>query len=119
MASISKISEWFDRGVAQGATYMIVACDTFDYEDYPVFCKHDNETLDKYQELSGKNMQKVMEVYDLLANKKEQMNTPRVFRLPERLVGMSDMVKNELGELAQRAAAGDAQDDPQSAPDRP
>lgn len=27
-----EISEWFDRGVKEGATHMIVVCDTFDYE---------------------------------------------------------------------------------------
>ena len=36
-ATRDEILAWFDRGAALGATHMIVVCDTFSYEDYPVF----------------------------------------------------------------------------------
>ena len=82
MTTKEEISEWFDNGVKQGFEFMLVACDTFDWSDYPVYC-----TLSKYNEtysqiISG-GMQKLMEVYDLKENKKEQLDEYRCWRLPK------------------------------------
>lgn len=63
--------------------YMLVVCDTFDYDDYPVFTDSDAECLARYR--NPGNMQRVMEVYDLHASKAEQMNERRVMRLPNEM----------------------------------
>ena len=34
-----RIREWIERGQEEGATHVIVVCDTFDWEDYPVMVK--------------------------------------------------------------------------------
>jgi hypothetical protein len=81
-ASREDISGWFDSGVADGATHMIVVCDTFDHDDYPIFCKGAAACLDQYKGHHNVNMQRVMEVYDLHADKTEQLNEPRAMRLP-------------------------------------
>lgn len=83
MTSKTEIENWFDRGVKQGATHMIVVCDTFDHEDYPAYANDDVEALEKHKHFNGQNMQRVMEVYDLRCNKSEQMNERRVMRLPK------------------------------------
>ena len=57
MTTISEIEEWYDEGIKTNKKYMFVICDTFDYEDYPVFTDNIN-----YEE---GEMQEVMEVYDL------------------------------------------------------
>ena len=77
-----EISEWFDEGVRQGATHMVVVCDTFAYEDYPVYVKPTENVYDVYDKNGGDkgendNMQRVMEVYDLRADKAEQVNATR------------------------------------------
>ena len=83
MTTRDEISEWFDRGVKKGATHMIVVCDTYEHDDYPVYVSggHD-EARRKYNEyLHGTHsMQKVMEVYNLSADKAEQMGERRCFR---------------------------------------
>lgn len=76
------ISEWFDRGVGQKAAYLLVVCDTFDHEDYPVFANSADECREKYKHYNGPNMQKVMEVYDLAAPRQEQISSHRTMRLP-------------------------------------
>lgn len=81
-ATKDEISSWFDRGVAQKATHMIVVCDTFDYEDYPCFASSDADAIEQHSYYDGKNMQRVMEVYDLRAGKAEQMSERRAMRLP-------------------------------------
>jgi hypothetical protein len=60
-ATYERISGWFDRGVAQGATHLVVVCDTFDYEDYPVFVKPGEDAREVVTSNNGRNMR---EPYD-------------------------------------------------------
>jgi hypothetical protein len=39
---------WITRGQEQKAAYLISVCDTFDYDDYPVFVM-ENENLEKLE----------------------------------------------------------------------
>ncbi len=60
---------------------MIVVCDSFDHEDYPVYVDPGEDFWDVFAEYSGKNMQRIMEVYDLQKPWTQQidgrvMNTP-------------------------------------------
>ena len=84
MTTPQDLSSWFDNGVKQGATHMLVVCDTFDYEDYPVYSNGQKDTLDKYSYYNGSNMQKVMEVYDLAMSKDSQMKEHRALHLPRK-----------------------------------
>lgn len=74
-----EIREWLARGKAEGATHMIVVVDTFDYEDYPVFVKPDQDVRKVHEEYNGKNMQRVMEVYSYKKDLEEQIAQGRVF----------------------------------------
>lgn len=73
----STISKWFDEGIELKATHMIVVCDTFDYEDYPVYVMPDQDVW--LIEKSIGAMQRVMEVYNLSDSKEEQIKAGRVF----------------------------------------
>jgi hypothetical protein len=78
-ASKEDISGWFDEGVKKKCTHMIVVCDTYDWDDYPVFVTVNENVKTIYEQYNGKNMQKVMEVYDLKKDKKLQLGSGRVF----------------------------------------
>ena len=79
-ASKEDISRWFEEGIASGATHVIVVCDTFDHEDYPVFVDSGNEDVHaRASEFDGKHMQRVMEVYSLSLDKAEQMGERSAF----------------------------------------
>lgn len=54
-------------------SHMIVVCDTFDYEDYPVHVERTENIHDKIREYS-ENMQKIMEVYNYDLDLDEQLN---------------------------------------------
>ena len=77
--STQEIRNWFNQGTRIGATHMIVVCDTFDYEDYPAYVMLDDDVHTMHDEIDGKNMQKVMEVYNLSMNREEQLSQHRVF----------------------------------------
>jgi len=74
------IREWFERGVEQGATHLIVVCDTFNYEDYPVYVEKGQDAKKVYEAHNGPNMQRVMEVYNLSQDMEEQLNEHRSMR---------------------------------------
>ena len=78
-ASKSDLIGWFKCGVAQGATHMIVVCDTFDYHDFPVYVTPDQNVLEEEKKYAGVNMQKVMEVYNLAMSMDAQMAQRRAF----------------------------------------
>lgn len=65
MTSRAEIKEWFEEAEQEGATHMIVVCDTFDYEDYPVFVMEGEDPREAADKYDNKNMQKIMEVYSI------------------------------------------------------
>jgi hypothetical protein len=79
-ATKCEIGNWFDYGVQQGATHMIVASDLFDYEDFPVFVKPSQDVNETYKQYTnGEKMLTVMEVYNLSQDKALQMDQRRAF----------------------------------------
>lgn len=63
MTTPTEIRGWVEEGKAAGATHVIIVCDTFDWEDYPVFVSPHEDARTVYERYHGRNMQKVMEVY--------------------------------------------------------
>ncbi|TSC59680.1 MAG: hypothetical protein LiPW15_700 [Parcubacteria group bacterium LiPW_15] len=54
------IARWLNQAKKDGATHLIVVCDTFDHEDYPVSVLPGKDVRKVYAEYDGKNMQRVM-----------------------------------------------------------
>lgn len=79
MTTKEDIKGWLRRGAAEGATHLIVACDTFSDDDYPVFVPPGESVAEKAEEHNGKNMQEVMEVYDLSMDFGKQLAERRAF----------------------------------------
>lgn len=80
--TIADLKYWHETGVTQGKTHMIIVCDTFDWEDYPVYAESPKDCMEKYRQYGpgNTNMQKVMEVYDL--SKPFVEHAQRVWDLP-------------------------------------
>lgn len=80
VATRADLRRWFDDGVAQGKARMIVWVDQFDYGDYPEYTDKTGNMLRAYiGDNDGKNMQKMMEVYDLTADPEPQLAADRVW----------------------------------------
>lgn len=73
------IARWL-RNAPDGSSHMLVVCDTYDYEDYPVYVKGREEYESKFPLDS---MQRLMEVYDLGVSHKDQLNEHRAMHPPE------------------------------------
>jgi hypothetical protein len=76
MTTKDDIRNWFDRGVSLGKDIMIVLCDPFDYEQYPIYTDA-AEYEQKYQDLGNVLVSGVMRVYDLTQSKDVQLAEPR------------------------------------------
>ena len=77
--SVDMIRQWLKEGKKQGATHTLIATDTFDHDDYPVYVMPGTDVRTKYSEYNGPNMQKVMEVYAHHEDHEKQLAIPRNF----------------------------------------
>lgn len=75
----NQIREWFLRGKEDGATHMIIGCDTFDHSDFPVFVMPAEDVHEIEAKLRAHPMQTVLEVYHLGMDVDEQLAKGRVF----------------------------------------
>lgn len=80
MTNKAEIKEWLARREPHH-THMVVVCDTWDWTDYPVFTDDPRKIVDEHHH---KNMEKVMEVYDLNGDLEAQLNEHRAWHLPTR-----------------------------------
>jgi hypothetical protein len=76
-ASRADIESWFNSGVAEGHTHMVVVCDTFDHEDFPAYFDSAEDAREKVAKPSS--MERIMEVYYLKDPLDEQINQHRCF----------------------------------------
>ena len=78
MTSRQDIKDWISRA-SEKDTHMLVVCDTYDHDDYPVFVTDADDAKKKADEYNGKSMQRVMEVYNLKMPIDAQLNESRAF----------------------------------------
>jgi hypothetical protein len=65
---------------------MLVVCDTFSYEDYPIYVPGDvkqngtvvSDIQTAYDYVHGRDMRKVMEVFDLTTGGEEKIDEPGI-----------------------------------------
>ena len=81
---VEDLKRMYEFGKKSDKEFMIVVCDTFDYDDYPIYTGV-NDFQDLYKEYDGKNMQKIMEVYDL-SIPFEKQKFGRVYNTPEKRI---------------------------------
>jgi hypothetical protein len=59
------VEAWIKEGRRKKATHLVVVCDSFSYEDYPVFVSKNENLHDILRKYNGPNMQRLMEVIEL------------------------------------------------------
>lgn len=73
------IESWLKREKAVESDYMLVVCDTFDYEDYPVYVS--KEDLEKAIQQYSSNMQTIAEIYNLSLDIDAQLAERRAWHI--------------------------------------
>jgi len=75
------IRRWLLEGQKDGATHVIVVCDTFDYEDYPVCVMPNQNVEERVKYYQSASMQRVMEVYNLSLDLESQLEERRAYHV--------------------------------------
>lgn len=65
VATRQEVNEWIEEGRQKKARWIISVCDTFDYEDYPVFVNVDESLKEKIRYYMTANMQTINEIISL------------------------------------------------------
>lgn len=60
---------------------MLVVCDTFEYDEFPVYVRPDEISQLVYERYEGQNMQRVLEIYDLKADIEAQIALNRAWSI--------------------------------------
>ncbi len=61
-ATRKDVDGWIEAAKEIGATHIISVCDTFSYDDYPVYVMPGEDLEKKKIEYNGKEMQRINEV---------------------------------------------------------
>lgn len=75
----SQILIWLDRAKKEGATHLMVVCDTYDWDDYPVNVMPGQDVHEAYAKYDNHDMQKVLEIYNLGMDIEKQLSEHRSF----------------------------------------
>ncbi len=81
MTTRDEIREWFEHPWIQGPTHMIVVCDTYDWEDYPVYVKPTESPREVLNSYINDSMSKVMEVYSYSLDIESQLAEHRAWHI--------------------------------------
>lgn len=76
-ATLQDIQGWLERAKQLKATHLIVAVDTYDHDNYPVYVTEDENVHDEYDKIIGSSMQGVDEVYNMSMDIEAQLKERR------------------------------------------
>lgn len=80
-ATREEIHHWLVNAQQEKATHVIIACDTFDWTDYPVSVLLDQQVEEEIKKLQSIAMQKVVEVYSLDLSLEQQLDQIRAWNI--------------------------------------
>lgn len=88
-----EIRTWLEAGKRLGATHVITVCDTFDWDDYPVYVMPGQSARDLVSQHEKMEMQQVMECYSLAHDIEAQLKEDVAMHVEEEEMTIS----NDLG----------------------
>ncbi len=80
-AKLQDIRGYVERGQKNGSTHVIIACDTFDNDNYPVFVSPTENVREKIDDINKAKMQRIDEVYNLQIPIEPQLEAPYSYNL--------------------------------------
>ncbi|MHA1169742.1 MAG: hypothetical protein ACTSRU_18085 [Candidatus Hodarchaeales archaeon] len=80
-ASKGDIERWLESAKEKGATHLIVAVDTYDHDNYPVYVGPNEKIQEKIQRIDSGNMQGIDEVYNMSIDIDKQLSEFRAWNL--------------------------------------
>lgn len=75
-ATRQEIKEWLEEAKRKGSTHLIVACDTFDYDNYPIYISPQQDGVKEFEAIFDESTT-VDEVYNLSMDIEAQLKEIR------------------------------------------
>ena len=69
-ATRADVDRWIEQAKSKNLPFILSVCDTFDWDDYPVYCKDKNDLIMQYEAHNGTNMQRINEIIQILEDGK-------------------------------------------------
>lgn len=79
-ATLQDIQRWLVEAKENGATHLIVALDTFNYNNYPVYVSSDEDVRNEIKRIESCK-QRIDEVYNMSMDIDEQLSQGRVYNI--------------------------------------
>ena len=80
-ATLQDIQGWLDEAKKDNATHLIIAVDTYDHENYPVYVTSDENIQKEIERIENASMQNIDEVYKMSMSIDEQLSEHRAFHI--------------------------------------
>jgi len=76
-ATREDIISWLERAKELNSTHLIIAVDTYDFDNYPVYVTSNENVEEEYDKIIKSSMQRVDEVYNMSLNIEDQLKERR------------------------------------------
>jgi gamma-glutamylcyclotransferase (GGCT)/AIG2-like uncharacterized protein YtfP len=76
-ATREDINGWLKRAKELNSTHLIIALDTYDFDNYPVYVTSDKNVQEEYNKIIESSMQRVDEVYNMSLSIEDQLKERR------------------------------------------
>lgn len=73
------IRKWVQQAFKEGCSHLIIVCDDFSHEDYPVKVFETENIEEKMKQYNFNNMQRIMEIYSMKMSIEEQLSEVRAW----------------------------------------
>ena len=80
-ATLQDIKRWLDEAKKENATHLIIAVDSYDNENYPIFVASNEDVQKEISRIKNASMQNVDEVYKMSMSIDEQLSEHRAFHI--------------------------------------
>lgn len=80
-AKLQDIKRWLEQAEFLKATHLIVAVDTHNYRNYPVYVEKGEKVQEEIERIEGQPLQGIDEVYNMSMNIGEQLEEYRAHNL--------------------------------------
>ena len=81
-ATRQDVEGWVIQAKEQGYMFLIVACDRFDYDNYPIYCNSGMDCDFQLSRIRCSEMHTVDEVYDMSMDIDAQLKERRAYHPP-------------------------------------
>lgn len=69
VATRNDVDRWIKEAIKNKMKFIISVCDTFEWDDFPIYCKDEEELRNEYPKHDGENMETINEIIKIEGDK--------------------------------------------------